>query len=338
MKGGELVGKKISLLGVALVVLVLVLMVFAGSAFASYNTGTHTADHSAVAGSVHDVSTPDDPNPCEGCHIPHGANPNAGFLWANPLPADTGNTTGGVTVNDDAGISTEIKPLCYSCHDGTTTALGVARVFSATHTNHRTRAASALRTSGSSAGQPYGPGRDCDLCHDPHDDGNHNFRVVNADGSISTTQNWTGASSFLKYERRGGTAPNYTYTTIYPGGDFCGSCHSGNMADSATAKTHPLDVVPGSNGALSKAPVDGVWLPESGDYSGTRLYDVATHKQVNTGGAVKCESCHTAHGAEPTATYTSTNSSGVTSIIHSLNTMVLDPSAPGANFLCVNCH
>ena len=167
-----------------------------------------------------------------------------------------------MTANDDAGISSDIKPLCYSCHDGTTATAGVARVFSPSHTNHRTRAASALRTSGSTAGQPYGPGRDCDLCHDPHDDGNTNFRVVNADGSISTTQAWTGASSFLKYERRGGTAPNFTYTTLYPGGDVCGSCHSGNMANSATAKTHPLDKVPGANTALSKPPVDGTWLPE----------------------------------------------------------------------------
>ena len=75
---------------VALVVFVVVLMVFAGTALASYNTATHTADHSAVAGSVHDVSSTDDPNPCEGCHIPHGANPNAGFLWANPLGAGPG--------------------------------------------------------------------------------------------------------------------------------------------------------------------------------------------------------------------------------------------------------
>jgi hypothetical protein len=315
------VGRKFSLITVALVVFLFVLMAFASTAMASYNFTTHTADHSMVSGSVHDKSTQTNPNPCDSCHIPHGANPNAGFLWKSALSSNTngGATTGGVTSNDDAGMSSDIKPLCYSCHDGTIATTGMATAFSATHSNHRTRS---LTVYGSS-------GRDCDLCHDPHDDTNKNYLM----GDGSTAQNYTGSSKFLKFERSGRSG----WTTIYPGGDVCGSCHSGNMANSATAKTHPLDVVPGANTAKSHVPTDALWSPTIGDYSGTRLYDPSTRVVSTCATAgVECQSCHSPHGADPSATYTDSSNN----VIHSLNTQRVDPDPahPTDPYLCVNCH
>jgi hypothetical protein len=286
------VGKKIGLVSVTLVVFVVVFMAFASTALAAYDFTNHIPDKSAVVGGPHDVQTT---NPCSSCHIPHEA--NGDFLWARAYSTSTSGASG-VTANDDAGISSNIKPMCYSCHDGTIASVGLVTAFSPTHSNHRTRAATALRTSGSSAGQPYGPGRDCDLCHDPHDDGN---------------------SSFLKYERLSHGA----WVSINRGANFCASCHSGN-ADMAV--NHPIDVVP----SAAAAPTDAAWVPAVGDYSGTRLYDGTTHFVSTAADAqIACASCHTPHGADPNATaQTSTGT-----VFPSLNTM-----ATGAGELCLNCH
>ncbi len=304
--------KRVSLVFAATVAFVVVLMAFAGPALASYDFDSHTADKSMVAGSVHNVmrSIPG-ANPCDSCHIPHGA--QGAFLWKNAP-----NATGGGGINDavvDTDVSSAIKPLCYSCHDGSVATVGLSTAFSTAYTSHRTRAATAVRAS---TGEPYGVGRDCDLCHDPHDDGN---------------------TSFLKYERYSshGTPGWYAIT---PGGVFCSSCHSGNT-DHAT--NHALEVVPGAT-QNSRTPLDAVWVPATGDYSGTRLYDPTTHfKSTAANAVVECGSCHTPHGAQPTAI----DPEGV----HTLNTMHLDPlrdaegdpipvdpTDPDTLWLCVNCH
>lgn len=270
---------KSRLVGIGLVVFVVVFVAFASTALASYDWTNHATDKAMVVNSSHDVNAE---NPCSSCHIPHGA--NGDFLWARDYSA-SGAGADDVTTNDDAGVSTNIKPMCYSCHDGTIASVGLKTAFSATHTNHRTRAATALRTSGSSAGQPYGPGRDCDLCHDPHDDGN---------------------TDFLKYERLSRGA----WTPITAGGNFCNSCHSGN-ADMAT--NHPINVVP----SVSSAPSDTSWVPAIDDYSGTRLYDPTSHLVSTAGTAqINCASCHTPHGADPDA-----QADGGGNPFHSLNTM-----------------
>ncbi len=104
--------KKIGLISVAAIVFVMVLVAFAGTALAA------NGDHSNVVGTDHDVMV--DENPCEGCHIPHGA--SGDFLWAN-----TPNTgPGSSVITDDGGVgsSSAVKPLCYSCHDGSPTTAG----------------------------------------------------------------------------------------------------------------------------------------------------------------------------------------------------------------------
>jgi hypothetical protein len=285
--------KRIGLVSAAVVVFVVVFVAFAGTALAAYDWTNHATDKSMVVNSPHDVNAE---NPCSSCHIPHGA--NGDFLWARDPSTSTAGASD-VTSNDDAGISTAIKPMCYSCHDGTIASVGLVTAFSATHTNHRTRAATAIRAS---TGLPYGPGRDCDLCHDPHDDGN---------------------TKFLKYERSRTSNGVTTWTPITPGGNVCASCHSGN-ADMAT--NHPIDVVP----SVSSYPTDQAWVPAVGDYSGTRLYDPTTHLVSAAATAqINCLSCHAPHGADPDAlaeTETGT-------VYHSINTM-----ATGAGELCLNCH
>jgi predicted CXXCH cytochrome family protein len=282
------VSKKIRLFSVALVVFVVVLMVFAGTALASYNMTTHTKDHSAVIGSVHDVTRADPTaNPCDNCHIPHGA--KGSFLFSRAPKA--------ITVT--AGSTSDLEPLCYSCHDGQIASVGLTTVFSTTHENHRTTAASTLGSTGAATG----PGKDCDRCHDPHDDGN---------------------TKFLIYERY--SSKTKLYTTFVTGGNVCANCHSGNVDPSSggastNGMNHKTNIVP----SAASVPTDGIWgMTSSGpDYSGTRLFDPTTHLVMlpdnpNYATAqVHCETCHSPHGADN----------------DTLNTMSTSDSA-----LCLNCH
>ncbi len=278
---------------------VVLMLAMAGVALASYNYAGHTADHSMVAGSAHDVTrSVAGSNPCDNCHIPHSS--RGTFLFAR-TQSGVGSF---VSDADDTGVSSSIEQICYSCHDATGVNNGsaLATVFSPKHTNHETFSA----TSKNSSGTAYGAGRDCDLCHDPHDDGN---------------------TSFLRYEQR----IDGSWVRLTVGGLFCASCH---IANARMSSNHSVGVVPGVNGAVSRPPVDSIWAPTAGDFSGTRLYDPATHLVSSAPGAVVgCGSCHTPHGAEPTDTVRKSTE-------HSLNTMrsAPDPANPSATFLCINCH
>jgi predicted CXXCH cytochrome family protein len=252
------VGKRVGLISFALVVFVVLLMAFASIGVAA------PGDHSNVVNTVHNVvrGIPD-ANPCAGCHIPHNA--EGAFLWSRS-PNFSG---GGSSVGPES--STAIKPLCYSCHDGTVAVTGFYDVFNPTKANHKTKAADAIIPAGPNEGQPYGPGRDCDLCHNPHDDGNTNF---------------------LRYER----TTSLGTTVITPGGNVCASCHLGNLDISlgGTSLNHPTGTVPS---AASK-PIDTTWNPVQGDFSGTRLFDPQTFLVSTASNAVlACETCHTPHGS-----------------------------------------
>jgi len=255
--------KKTALAGLALVVFAFILV-------ASSSTSS-AADHSAVINTVHDVTRGmPTANPCEGCHIPHDA--QGAFLWAR-TPNASG---GGGSVGPDS--TTAIKPLCYSCHDGTVAVTGTATVFEPTKANHKTQAATAQRPDGSY----YGPGRDCDLCHNPHDNSNTDFLIQG----------------------------------ISAGGNVCASCHGGNLDTSqgGSSINHKIHIVP----SAASRPIDRVWNPSRGDYSGTRLFDPSTDLVSRAPDAVlACETCHTPHGS-----VTDENS---------LNTMSYKE-------LCINCH
>jgi len=97
---------------------------------------TAFGDEKGVAGTKHDVAIPGTPV-CVNCHIPHEA--GAEVLWA-AKPNTSGPFAG-------------LRPLCFSCHDGTVTTIGTF-AFDLSRPLH-------LRSSGVR-------GADCDRCHDVH--------------------------------------------------------------------------------------------------------------------------------------------------------------------------
>ena len=107
-------GKKIGLAGVALVAFVVILMAFASIGLAA------RGDNSNVINTVHNITRNlPGANPCAGCHIPHDA--EGAFLWARSPNASGGGGSVGPS------STTAIKPLCYSCHDGTVALTGFSR-------------------------------------------------------------------------------------------------------------------------------------------------------------------------------------------------------------------
>jgi len=274
-------------------------------------------------------------NACVECHKPHGA--KGSFLWPTSASTDPGAQT---NLSDGTlSTSSAIKPLCYSCHDGTATSLGLATVFNSALVSHRTRAATQqrsatgwtdaagvshplvnadgsikLRTNADGSPYLYGAGRDCDLCHDPHE---------------------TSDREFIRYQRIGST------TVLNVGGNICSSCHSGDASTAPGAngymENHKVESVP----TAANAPADpatrlwlanaaGVWVP-------TALAD---------GGKMQCMTCHTPHGAPPDyeaeenkvydvthLPYTGGGTAPVETRTYTINAMT---TAGGA--LCLNCH
>lgn len=96
-----------------------------------------------VSGTKHDVSSPD-ASPCQYCHLPR--DPQGEMLWARD-PNTSGPFSG-------------LRPLCFSCHDGTVTSSG-DYVFDESRPEHLS--------------VPGVKGQDCDRCHDPHDTGYGEF-------------------------------------------------------------------------------------------------------------------------------------------------------------------
>ncbi|MBI5288616.1 MAG: hypothetical protein HY873_06555 [Chloroflexi bacterium] len=99
-------------------------------------TSTTLGEDRRISGTQHDVAIPGTPV-CMYCHIPHAA--NAETLWASK-PNMTGAFSG-------------LRPLCFSCHDGTVTSLG-SFAFDLARPLH-------MRS-------PGVVGADCDRCHDAH--------------------------------------------------------------------------------------------------------------------------------------------------------------------------
>lgn len=86
-----------------------------------------------VVDTKHNLGSANNPV-CFVCHSPHDA--KGSYLWARPVGAGAG-----------------MKPLCYSCHDGTVTSTG-SYAFDASKIQHEV--------------SPGKKGQDCDRCHDPH--------------------------------------------------------------------------------------------------------------------------------------------------------------------------
>ena len=106
--------------------------------------GVGLGEQRNVAGTKHDVASPDTAV-CVYCHVP--GDPEGKALWERE-PNDSGPFSG-------------LKPLCFSCHDGTVSPLGSSYVFDLTRPEHLS--------------QPGVRGQDCDRCHDPHNSGYGKF-------------------------------------------------------------------------------------------------------------------------------------------------------------------
>ena len=99
-----------------------------------------------VADTPHDLAAPG-ASPCVYCHLPR--DDGSDLLWAgDPNPG---------------GQFSGLKPLCFSCHDGTVTAAG-SYVFDASRPEHLSN--------------PGLKDQDCDRCHDPHEAKNSAFVKV----------------------------------------------------------------------------------------------------------------------------------------------------------------
>ena len=112
-------------------------------AFLMHGSGTILGEDRRISETQHDVAIPGTPV-CMYCHIPHATNAEA--LWASK-PNMSGPFSG-------------LRPLCFSCHDGTVTSLG-SFAFDLSRPLH-------LRS-------PGVVGADCDRCHDPHETGYGDF-------------------------------------------------------------------------------------------------------------------------------------------------------------------
>jgi predicted CXXCH cytochrome family protein len=96
-----------------------------------------------VSGTKHDIATPGN-EACVSCHIPRET--DGELLWASEP----------YVKEEFSGL----KPLCYSCHDGTVATIG-RYAFTQGYPEHDS--------------VPGLKGQDCDRCHDPHEEGYGKF-------------------------------------------------------------------------------------------------------------------------------------------------------------------
>jgi len=244
-----------------------------------------------VSGSDHDL-TGSGERLCMTCHIPHNAQGDK--LWAR-TPS---GTFGGV------------MDLCYTCHDGSVTSVGVTTVFDITKEQHLTVGADC---SGSGAchdvhnQNPNGTGRFvvvtrtnnsyCETCHDatmfPGAEplGDHTAGITHytngttftcnqchsIHGTVAQTTNPPGLTNPI-------LLVDNNPTTYY--GAFCVSCHNG---------TAPPSPMPGTGGVAAT----DVYDYSESDFSGSETKHPTTAWN-GVWGSPGCDKCHDAH--DPTGT------------------------------------
>jgi predicted CXXCH cytochrome family protein len=241
-----------------------------------------------IASSDHDM-TGGGQKLCEACHIPHNA--LGDMLWAT---APSGTFTG-------------VQDLCYTCHDGGVTSVGVTTAFDATGEQHK-----AVGADCSGAG----------ACHDVHNqnpNGTGKFTVAGVavtNGSYCETCH--DATQFTGAEALGDHTAGITHFTN--GGTFtCNQCHTLHGATAQTTNpvglTNPIlldDNEPGAfYGAFCISCHNGTAptaaIPGTGGQASTDIFDysMATndgtetkHPTTSTTGGFPvegCDKCHDVH-------------------------------------------
>ncbi len=154
--------------------------------------------------------------------------------------------------------------------------------------------------------QPDTEDQDCDLCHNPHEGGSWKF-----------LREYTPSGS-----------------PMLRNANVCNTCHAADVGPkglSIGAISHPVDK------SIDTA-IDRQWNPYATppDLSGTRLWDETGRHVVSSGpGQVKCETCHTVHGAQAGTTSFDFDD-GTQGDITTLNTMPY--SQQKYSPICQNCH
>ncbi len=264
-----------------------------------------------VEGSDHDL-TAGGSSLCFACHIPHNALGDK--LWAQ---APSG-TFGGV------------QDLCYTCHDGSVTSIGLTTVFDVLKQQHLT------------------VGADCSgagACHDVHNqnpNGTGRFAVV-TETNNSYCETCHDATQFPGAEGLGDHTAGLTHFTN--GGTFtCNQCHTlhgataqgtnpvgltnpillddnyptdyyGALCISCHSGTAPPEAIPGTGGVASSDPFD--YSESQNDGTEIKHPTISTTGGFPVGG---CDKCHDVH--DPVAPV--------------VNYILMSDNANSA--YCIGCH
>jgi len=274
------------------------------------------AAFAGIAGSDHDRGG----QICQNCHIPHNAQGDK--LW---FEAPSGTFTG-------------IQDLCYSCHDGSVTSVGLTTAFNAALEQHI-----GITANGSTG--------DCDGCHDVHNQNpNGTGKFLYTDVVKSANNEYCSSC----HDGDGGVYSaadvlgNHTYgatgtTNHYNGSGFsCVQCHTPHGATAQTTNpaglTNPIllaDNQPGAtygafcischNGTIPTGGVTGaggVASANTFDYT-MGVVDATTVKHPTTTATVGgCNYCHDVHNPSTATT--------------NLDHLLLAENADGA--YCTSCH
>ena len=193
------------------------------------------------------------PNPCEFCHTPHNANPTKS-LWNRTLPASTYKVYESSTLKATLNQPTGTSRMCLSCHDGTialddradrpkgakvgmltgNTSLGtdlsddhpVSFIYNSGLSTSKGELLDPTLLPSSTKLDQEGQVQ-CSTCHDPHEDRNPKFLVMdNRASRLCVTchqmNGWTSSIHSLSSATWNATAQN-DFKTVADNG--CGNCH-----------------------------------------------------------------------------------------------------------------
>ena len=190
-----------------------------------------------IVNSKHNLGSPGSPA-CLACHQPHNA--KGSYLWARAVGAGSG-----------------LRPLCYSCHDGSVTSVG-SEAFNPNLSQHV--------VSGGTKGQ------DCDRCHDPHrntwkfttltstnadvcsachglNTGNDHPVNVNDTAWLPADRVWDPVANDLSGTRLFDSTGT-SLVTSGPGYVKCLTCHAAHGGSGASLNTMPLTSATNSTSPL----------------------------------------------------------------------------------------
>jgi doubled CXXCH motif protein len=249
-----------------------------------------------VANSDHDLTGGGD-KLCFACHTPHNA------LGANLWSRTPSGTFSGV------------QDLCYTCHDGSITSVGVTTAFNATKEQH-----AAVGSDCSGAG----------ACHDVHNQNPNGTGKFTVSGVTETNGSYCetchDATPYTGAEGLGDHTAGLTHFTN--GGTFtCNQCHTLHGATAQGTNpaglTNPILLADNQPGAYSgefcitchNGTAPTVAMPGTGGQAATDVFDYSEatndgsetkHPTISTTGAFPvegCDKCHDVH--DPTGTVVS---------------------------------